>query len=93
MIDELIDLSVGLYHFLMMAAALNGTSSANFLSHQAEDPTKSSTFLRAEFLEIIPDESDVFNGLGKIPHAKLLVTLLGMALSNVLEFLAPDQEK
>ncbi len=76
MIDELIDLSIGLNHFLMVAAALNRASSADLLGHQAEDPTEPPTLLRAELLKVILHESDVFNSLGQIPHAKLLVALL-----------------
>ena len=76
MIDELVDLSIGLNHFLMMTAALNRTSSPDLLGHQAEDTTEPPTFLRTEFLEIIFHEGDVFNSLSEIPHAKLLIALL-----------------
>lgn len=93
MIDELVDLSIGLNHFLVMAAALNGTSSANLLGHEAEDTAEPPALLRTEFLEVVLHEVDVFHRLSEIPHAQLLVALLGMALPNVLEFLAPDQEK
>ena len=76
-----------------MASALDGTSGGNFSGHEGEDPGLPPDVLVFEFIEVLLDEGDVFDGFHEAPHSKLLVALLFMALANGFVLLLSDPEE
>lgn len=91
--DDLMNFSISLYHFLMMASALDWTPWFNLSGHQTEDPTESSCLFWFKSMEVLFNEGNVFDSLAEIPHPLLLVPFLIMALPNILEFLSLYQQQ
>jgi len=77
----------------MMAPALDGTSSLNFLSHQGENSLFASGVLVFKLPEVSFDEGNIFDSLDKIPHSYLLVAFLLVALAYLFILFLSDSKQ
>ena len=77
----------------MMTPTLNRISSLNLFSHEREDLLLSSDVFIFEFVEVLSDEGDVFDGFHETPDAQFFVSFLLVALSNglILSFADPEE--
>lgn len=87
------EFSVGLKHFLVMTAALDRAAGPNFFGHLAEDLAFAAALFCGKFFCVFLDKGYVFDGFGQIPHSPFLVALLCVAMSDILELLAWDEEQ
>lgn len=87
------EFSIGLNHLLVMTAALDRAAGSNFFGHQAEDLAFAAALFCGKFFSVFLDKRYVFDGFGQIPHSPFLVAFLCVAVSDILELLARDEEQ